>query len=187
MLTSYVLMWENYDGNRLWEAVTESQLEGFVDKIANEGAIPASIMVGHNPILFRYLCKDLHQVADVFFGRINEEIYGIESISIKREPVKVKEIVPYGTKYGWISPDGRYFHCEYSGHRSLADRIVGMIEDVSDSEKHLENLGWAKISSSGGRFQYSIGMGHGKKLTDGQVRTIDRMKFDHLDGILEYL
>lgn len=87
-------------------------------------------------------------------------------------------------KYGWIAPDGRFFGCDYGGHSSLAGKICGKVQDVSDPERHLEELGWAKVlSGNWHRTQYTIGMGANKKLTDSQMRTIQDKGLEHAYGV----
>jgi hypothetical protein len=88
------------------------------------------------------------------------------------------------TKYGWIAPDGRFFRCDYGGHSNLADKIVGEIQHVRNPERHLEDLGWAKILHGGSTGKvYAIGMGLDKKLTDAQLKTLQMDGLDDSFGI----
>lgn len=43
------------------------------------------------------------------------------------------------SSYGWIDRDGKFFGCDYSGHRDIAERIL------HSSERALEMQGWIKI------------------------------------------
>lgn len=186
-MTSWVFLWEGADGKRYWEAVEEDQMNGFLQKIIREGALPATVMMAYSPILFHWVWKKFHNgLSDVYFQKINEEIYGTEPVGeIKHKPVDVPiEKKAPETKFGWIAPDGRYFQCEYGGHSSLAREIVGKIQHISDPEQHLEGLGWVKVfSGTGTGKRYTVGMGVGKKLTDAQLKTLQREGLDNAHGI----
>nr|WP_325260128.1 hypothetical protein [uncultured Oscillibacter sp.] len=190
-MTKYVFLWEGPDGKRYWEAVREEQINGFLEKLIKGGVLPATIMVGYAPILFHWVWKKYHKgLSDVNFCKINEEIYGTEPVGeVKHTPVDVPiEKKKPETKYGWIAPDGRFFGCEYSQHTSLARKIVGEIQHVFDPERHLEELGWAKVfKGMADRERYAIGMGEGKKLTDVQLRTVQEMGLDNAYGISHLL
>lgn len=187
-MTNYVFLWETAGGKRHWEAVDGDQCAGFLEKLLLDGVPPASIMVAYTPIFFHWVFKKYHKgLSDVHFGKVNEEIMGHEPIvESQHKPVSVKRTEEL--KYGWIAPDGRKFGCDYGGHSALADRIVGGIEYVSNPERHLEDLGWAKVMKSiqvGKR--YAIGMGSGKKLTDEQIKTIEHEGLGEADGISYFL
>lgn len=189
MRTPFVFLWEDENGERHWEAVAKGQTEGMLKKLLEDGVHPATIMCAYNPILFHYVFKKYHKLSDVNFYDINEEIYGIDPVENKRKPIDIpvnKE--PPKSKYGWIAPDGRFFNCDYGGHSSLANKIVGDIQYVANPERHLEELGWAKVLS--GRInssRYTIGMDYGKKLTDAQLKTITRMGLDDAYGVSSLL
>lgn len=191
-MTSYVFMWEDPDGDRRWEAVKKGQTAGFMQKLLDDGVHPATVMVAYAPILFHWVWPQFHDkgLSDVDFHRINEEIYGTEPPpEIKHKPadVPVQKEKP-AMKFGWIAPDGRFFGCDYGGHANLADRIVGNIQYVTNPERHLEDLGWAKVlSGSGTGRQYAIGMGLDKKLTDAQVKILERMGLDGAFSISAFL
>lgn len=187
-MTNWVIMWEDPDGIRKWEALEESQLEDFlIYLVCGEHVNSATIMVSCNPIFFHWFDKNCHDgLSDVHFAHINEEIYGVEPCEHNHKPVDIPISKPKEKpKYGWLSPDGRFFNCDYGGHSNLADKIVGEIQHVFNPERHLEDLGWAKIMhgiASAGK-QYSIGMGLDKKLTDEQLKTLQREKLDDAWGI----
>ena len=102
-------------------------------------------------------------------------------------PVPVEKEKPV-EKYGWIAPDGRFFGCSYGGHSNLARKIVGDMEYVFNPERHLEDKGWVKIlTGTERRGKYTIGMGVNKKLTDNQIKTLQRMELDNSYGISYYL
>ena len=181
----YILLWEDPCGERKWEALKKNQIIGFLEKLLNGGVHPATVMFSFNPII-HWAWKEYHGgVSEVSMQNINEEICGTAPVKSKHEPVNVPEresrIV---TKYGWIAPDGRYFKCDYGGHSNLADKIVGDIQKIYNPERHLEDLGWAKVLSGGStRKRYAIGMGLDKKLTDAQLKTLKREGLEDSYGI----
>lgn len=89
------------------------------------------------------------------------------------------------TKYGWVSPEGTYFHCEYQGHINLADKICFGMIDTNNSEKYLEDHGWCKIFKPLGERKYTIYVED--KLTDEQLKTLQAMELDNAYGISRYL
>lgn len=191
MRTPFVFMWEDKNGNRHWDAIAEDCIKDFLRQLLEDNNVsPATVMCACNPILFHYVFEDYHNIADVHFNNIDEEIYGCEPHTkrkvTKLTPEKKKEIM----KYGWLAPDGRFFNCDYGGHSNLADKIVGDIQYIANPERHLEELGWAKIMSGGRNVgkRYSIGMDWGGKLTDAQFKTLTRMGLDkETFGISELL
>lgn len=191
-MKNWVLMWEGPDGIRQWEVVKDNQLEGFLKKLIEEdGVSPATVMVSFSPILFHWVWPKFHNgLSDVYFQTINDTIYGTEPIGEpKHETVNVPETSPVvKTKFGWLSPDGRMFHCDYGGHSALAAKIVGEIQLVDDPEKHLEDLGWAKIFMGiDPTRRYAVGMGLNQKLTDRQVKMLESMGLSSADGIELFL
>lgn len=182
----WIFLWEEPNGERKWEAVKGRQTRGFLEKLINSGVHPAVVVCAYNPIFFHWVWPKYHGgLSDVTFMRINEEIYGTEPVKSKHKPVDVKpspKVEPM--KYGWLAPDGRFFNCEYGGHSNLADRIVGDIEKIYNPERHLEDLGWAKILHGGStRKRYAVCMGLEKKLTDAQLKTLQREGLDDAYGI----
>lgn len=185
-MTSYVFLWENPNGGRHWEAVEKGQTKAFLKKLLKDGIHPAMIMVAYAPILFHWVWPEFHKgLSDVNFHNINEEISGTEPMESNHKPVDIP--VEKGrpeNKYGWLAPDGRFFGCSYGGHADLADRITGYIQYISNPERHLEELGWAKVmSGSGTGRKYAIGMGLGKKLTNAQINKLHRMGLENAYGI----
>lgn len=49
--------------------------------------------------------------------------------------------------YGWLSRDGKYYTCYYTGHNNLSEEICEKFEWVYDKDASmvLENKGWVKI------------------------------------------
>lgn len=155
-----------------WEAINSGQYKGFLKKLLDAGVNPASIMLQYNPVFFHWAFPSEHNgLSDVNFMRINVTIGGKKKSAHKLPKMEAQKEPE--SKYGWLSPDGRYYHCSYGGHIDLAYEIVGKIEPVIDPEQKLENLGWAKIYRGlDAENLYSIGMGKNKKLTDKQLNML---------------
>lgn len=51
---------------------------------------------------------------------------------------------------GWLSPEGKYYSCEYQDHIHLADDLVQELQigGKGAEEGRLEDLGWAKCTAS---------------------------------------
>jgi len=187
--TDWVFLWEGPDGERCWEALSEKQVDSFLEKLVESGVNPASIMVSYFPIFFHWVWKKFHNgLSDVNFCRINEEISGTEQpAKSNHKPVDVPvRSIERKKRLGWISPDGRFFGCEFGGHTELARQIVGSLQEVADPEKHLEELGWAKIYS-GVELGCSVGMGERQKLTNDQLKKLEEMTLDRAFGVEFFL
>lgn len=189
-MTSFVFMWECPNGERKWEAIQKGQTGGFLKKLLDDGVHPATVMVAYAPILFHFVWGEYHNnLTDVNFHEINTQIYGTApQAKTNRKPVDVPVKKKVETKYGWLAPDGRFFHCDYGGHSGLACKIVGDIEYIRNPEKHLEDKGWAKILSGGGTNKaYALCMGLDEKLTDKQLNTLQHMGLDDIADISWFL
>lgn len=133
MFTNVLVLWEDSDGERNWEAISSGQYKGFLKKLMDAGVNPASIMLQYNPVFFHWAFPSEHNgLSDVNFMRINDAIGGGKKSPHKLPKIEVKKEPE--SKYGWLSPDGRYYHCSYGGHMDLAYEIVGKIEPVIDPE-----------------------------------------------------
>lgn len=93
----------------------------------------------------------------------------------------------YETKYGFISPDGRYFHCSYQGHATLADKICFGMVDTNNAERYLEEHGWCKIYKSLFKDQYDIFVGGNYTLTDEQMKKLIEMELENSESISRML
>lgn len=184
----FLFMWETPEGERKWEVVKRNQGIGFLKKLINDRVHPATVMASI-PLTIHWVWPEFHKGnSDVNFKKINEEIYGTEPIKSKHTAVDVPIEKPKPeTKWGWLAPDGRFFKCDYGGHSHLASKIVGEIQKVANPERHLEEIGWAKVLSGVAGRRYAIGMGDDKKLTDAQLKTLQREGLDKAYGISYYL
>jgi hypothetical protein len=55
------------------------------------------------------------------------------------------------TDNGWLSPDGRFYECDYTEHWTTAEDLViesGYKCDIGDGELTLEKRGWVKRSDT---------------------------------------
>lgn len=136
-----------------------------------------------------WLFPDTHKSKRVDFYNFYDD-FGIiyEKPKADEETKKIIEKVDKKkTKYGWISPQGKYFHCDYQGHTNLADRICfGMVE-TTNAERYLEENGWCKIYKSLFKEQYSVYIGGKHVITDDQIKTLIEMGLDNAGGISDVL
>lgn len=91
------------------------------------------------------------------------------------------------TKYGWLSPDGRYYHCEWQGHSALADKICFGHTDTQNAEHYLEETGWCKIYKSPACNNYRVYIGGKHTITKEQMNTLVKMKLDNAEDLNEML
>ena len=91
------------------------------------------------------------------------------------------------TKYGWISPEGKYFHCCYQGHVDLADKICFGMVDTTNSEQYLEEHGWCKIYKSLFDAKYSVYGGGKHVITDAQMKELIKLDLENAQGLSEML
>lgn len=189
--TPWVFLWETNDGQRQWDVLSDGQLEGFLQKIVEEKKVNlATVMASKMPIGFSYAWNKFHGgLSSVNFGKLNSTIYGTEPPKeIPHQPVVVQEKPPEPESHlGWLAPDGRFFPCEYGGHTQMAIRIVGDLEPILDSEKYLEDHGWAKIFRDPLEPGETFGMGYKKVMTDAQMKYLTRMHLDTIPGVKRFL
>lgn len=193
---NYLVCWQEDDRLQKWDVLKEKDHKAFiVSLIRNKNVknnsvfvIPASAILGAI-----WLIPEEHKSNRVDFYNFHED-YGIPYQPPKTSEV-VKKIVSdhedkYGdnTKYGWISPQGKYYHCNYQGHSNLADRICfGMEEDIINSDLYLEEHGWCKVFKSPGVKKYCVYVGGNHVITDAQMRTLIKNGLDKAEGITEML
>lgn len=87
------------------------------------------------------------------------------------------------TKYGWISPEGKYFHCDYQGHSNLAyDICFGLIE-TNNPEQYLEEHGWCKIYKPLGNYKYRVYVGGKYTITEAQMKTLKLLGLEDAEDL----
>jgi len=70
------------------------------------------------------------------------------------EPVLDLELT---SRYGWISPDGRFYSCDHYEHMATADAIIHRVFSgivCCNSERLLELRGYLKIAGVGHQFYF---------------------------------
>lgn len=180
-----------HKGRKSFEVIPESQYRSLLEKLLIEknvhpGAIFISKMTLCHWIDGKYHKGDKHVSVYSFWDEINN----LDSPdAYYKEPNLKKELKPPSSKYGYISPDGRYFHCEYFGHASLERKIVGKLEDVNNPQEYLYSKGWLCIYHDPfNNGQYAIAMGHRKHMTNEQLHMLDVLKIPHTShGFQKYL
>ena len=180
-----------HKGRKSFEVIPESQYGSLLEKLLLEkgvhaGAIFISKMTLCHWIDDRYHKGNKHVSVYTFWDEINN-INSPETYY--KEPKLKKEPKPSDSKYGYISPDGRYFHCEYFGHSTLEREIVGKLEKIDNPQEYLYDKGWLCIYHDPfGTGQYAIAMGHRKHMTNEQLRMLDVLKIPHNShGFQKYL
>ena len=91
------------------------------------------------------------------------------------------------TKYGWISPEGRYFHCGYQGHIALADHICFGMVDTDNAEYYLEEHGWCKIYKSLFADKYRVYIGGKYVINDAQMQTLTKLGLEDAEDLSKML
>lgn len=82
--------------------------------------------------------------------------------------------------YGFISPDGKYYSCEYEGHANLADKICFGQYETNNAERYLEEHGWCKIYKPfNSTKQYAIYVGDKYTLTKEQFNTLKKLGLEN--------
>lgn len=185
---NYLICWiEN--NIKKWEMVKKADWEEFaMELLLNVNIDKHSIfIVPESSILSGiWLCPDTHKSNKVDFFNFFDDLgikYEKPKISDDAQTLANKYKEEHHTLYGWISPTGQYFHCEYQGHNSLADNICfGMIE-TNNPSFYLETHGWIKIFKpfSGGK--YSVYMGENCIANDNQIKTLEGLGLLNANGI----
>lgn len=134
--------------------------------------------------LFRYTTEDLpiafrkkYDEEDIVVSERNEDKETQEKRIELERPIIDSQLT---SKFGWFSPEGQFYGCEYAGHIYMAERIVRITLSNVDweddtgyinnrSECILEDLGWIKV---GGFGQNSYFTGDKLKATQAQQNSV---------------
>lgn len=139
-----------------------------------------------------WLWRDTHKSSRVDFWNFYED-YGKEYIKpeVKEENKKILHEIHEknndNTKYGWISPDGKYYHCGYQGHTTLADKICFGMIDTDNAEHYLEEHGWCKIYKSLFEENYRVYVGGNFTITDAQMKKLIKLGLDKAEDLSKML
>ena len=180
-----------HKGRKSFEIIPESQYGSLLRKLLLEKHVhPGAIFISKMTIC-HWIDPNYHKGRkDVSVYSFWDEINNLNSPdAYYKEPKLKKEVKPSETKYGYISPDGRYFQCEYFGHSALERKIVGELEEVDNPQQYLLDKGWLCIYHNPfGHGQYAISMGHKKHMTNEQLHRLEILKIPHTScGFQEYL
>lgn len=180
-----------HKGRKSFEVIPESQYGALLRKLLLEKKVhPGAVFISKMSIC-HWIDSNYHKgCKGVSVYSFWDEINNLNSPdAYYKEPQLKKEPKPSDSKYGYISPDGRYFQCEYFGHSALERKIVGELEEVNDPQQYLLDKGWLCIYHNPfGHGQYAISMGHKKHMTNEQLHRLDVLKIPHTSrGFQEYL
>lgn len=181
------------DDVQKWAMIKNKDFQEFgMELLTNKKIDPHTIFIipEHSILSGLWLSPDTHKSKRVDFFHFHEDFgkpYKKPKISKENEEFVRTKRSENDTKYGFISPDGRYFHCEHQGHSSLADNICFGLIDTNNPERYLEEQGWCKIFKPLFNNKYSIYIGGKHTITDAQMKTLTKMKLDTANGISEML
>lgn len=179
------------DSLKQWDMIKEKDLNGFLTELLIKDSVDnhTIFIIPANGFLSGiWLWYKSHKSNRVDFFNFFED-FGIPYKSPKiREKADIiaKEIDENNTinsKYGFISPDGRFFHCDFQGHNNLAYSICFGMVDTNNPERYLEDNGWIKIYNSVRGGHYAIYLKEGFKITDEQLETLISMGLDKAYGV----
>lgn len=189
-----LICWEE-NNEKNWDMIKQEDLNAFLLRLLSDKnidnhkifVIPTS---GFTSGI--WLVPETHKSQAVDFWNFFED-YGIEYKKPKIQPqfndIISKSGEKHGdnTKYGWISPDGRYFHCGYQGHTSLASNICFGIVETNNPERYLEEYGWCKIYKPLFAEKYNIYVGGKYVISKEQMETLIFLGIDDIENISEML
>lgn len=183
----YWLINYRHNDTNYWDVIGENQMEGYLEQLLSKGVNPTTMFISmlhqHN-WLFSSRHNGLRYINPSTFyeeleGIGNKATYTPVDVPVKKE----KEVKSY---YGFISPDGRYFRCEYGDHSALAREIVGHLEEIKDAQKYLEKQNWVVIYNDPIKHKTSMYLPYKQKLTDAQLKTIENLPVA-IDNLKEFL
>ena len=200
MACPHMICWiEN--GTKKWEMVEEKDSRTFTLSLMQNKSIDwhTIFIIPTNSIMGAiWLQPETHKCgagskSRVDFGDFFNDMgtkYEVPELCTEAEEINknIDEKYSYDTKYGFISPAGKYYHCGYQGHANLADNICyynGI--ETNNSGKWLEEHGWIRIYKPLGDHEYSVFISMDHVITDAQMKTLIKMKLDNADGIKEML
>lgn len=139
-----------------------------------------------------WLWKDTHKSSHVDFWNFYEDYGTTYEAPVASEEDKdvlheIHERNDDNTKYGWISPDGDYFHCGYQGHVPLANQICFGMVKTNNAEHYLEEHGWCKIYKSLFEDDYHVYVGGNYTITDAQMKVLIDLGLDKAKDLSKML
>lgn len=186
-----LICWKELNNTCKWEMLKQKDVNAFLlNLLYDENVNNHTIFIIPVNAIFSgiWLMPDTHKSNRVNFNKFFEDIgtvYAPPKVKGEHKPIieKVNEV----TKYGWISPDGRYFHCDYQGHSDLAYRICFGMVDTDNSERYLEDHGWCKIYKSLFSEKYSVYVGGRFVITKEQMDRLLELGIEDMDNLSDML
>lgn len=194
MRRNYLICWIE-KAEKKWDMVKETDFNDYGMKLlCNKDVDAHSIFIIPTSGFIQgiWLQPENHKSRSVDFWNFHEDL-GIkyEKPKLDKDQQKIvdeiNEKTSENTKYGWISPEGRYFHCGYQGHIALADRICFGMTDTNNAERYLEEKGWCKIYKPLLEEQYSVYVGEKHVITDAQMKTLIGLGLENAKHLSEML
>lgn len=192
-MSNYLICWEE-NNIKQWDMVKEDDHQSFLmNLLLNEKVNQSSIFViPTTGISGIWLDSSSHKSNRVDFWNFFED-YGLtytKPVPKKEAEAPLREIQERhsdNTKYGFVSPEGKYFHCGYQGHAALADRICfGMVE-TNNAEHYLETHGWCKIYKPLSYNTYSVYMDGKSTLTEAQLKTLFELGLENAKDLKDMI
>lgn len=192
--TNQLICWEE-NNIKKWDMIKEPDMNTFLmNLLQNNNVRKHSIFVipCSGFISGIWLWRKTHKSSHVDFWNFHKD-YGTEYssplINDKDKEIlhEIHEKNSDNTKYGWISPDGKYFHCGYQGHVALANKICFGMIDTNNAEHYLEEHGWCKIYKSLFEDDYHVYVGGKYVITDAQMKKLIELDLDKAKDISDML
>lgn len=186
-----ILLWIDADGTAKWDVYSSAnELNAILKTLFDQNVDPAKMMLAGDMLSWPF--PSLHQKRQTVRRSDLLRIKQNDIVSEQKPQTKeAKDRTDLGEKeLGWISPDGRFFPCEYGGHFEKARNIVGYMQPIEDASLFLEKNGWAAVYKNpmGGK-SLAIGMGKNhQRLTDRQIQTLQEFSLaGKIDNLFDYL
>lgn len=182
-----------YEENSIkkWKMVNKDDTNSFLlELMQNKNIDPKSIFIIPTSFISGiWLFPKFHKSNRVDFWNFFEDYdydYKKSKLSDKSKRI-LKEVSDKNAdnKYGFISPEGRYYHCEYQGHYNLADEICFGMVDTTNAEDYLTRHNWIKIYKPLNYGTYDI-FTYGK-INDAQMKTLIKLELDNTHSISKFL
>ena len=187
---NYFIGWEEQHTKR-WEIVAQKDWKRLAEfLLLNPDVESSTIFVVPTTSIMGgiWLDPSKHASAKIDFSHFFDE-YSKESVVLEREASvqkseeTMKVTLMDAAKYGFVSPDGRYFPCLYQGHGALAEKICFGLVDTNNPELYLENHGWCKIYKPYMGRDYAVYVGKNFCLTDEQMKCLKKYGLEHAEKI----
>lgn len=193
-MRNYLICWEDTECKK-WAMIKEKDQKAFCLNLLYDTTVKKSsifVIPTDGMLGAIWLWTKAHKSNRVDFWNFFEDYnyeYEEPTITSQMQPIlqEAKERNGENTKYGWISPDGKYFPCGYQGHSNLADRICFGFVETNNAEHYLETHGWCKIYKSLFDDKYKLYIDGKSVITDAQIKTLISLGLEYFENISEML